>query len=501
MRWLLLGRSLSRLVASALPNLTFLVLLAAGVAVRIFTILAYRPALLLQRDTLIYLHTAVASDPSPNRFRPALYPLFFLKPLLVFNELVVVVIIQHVVGLATAVVLYLFLRRKGANGIVSGLALAPLLLDGYQVNIEHYVLTEALFDALVVGAFLLLAWRESPPPLIACAVAGALLSAAGLTRFIGLALILPALVYVVWRRVGWFRPALLAAGFAVPLIAYSLWFQGTEGTTGVTNKNGFFLYGRVSSFSECEGLELPRPLQRYCLKEPPEDRPPIIGFWALETLNARAIKDPDTNRQLMGFSKRVILNQPLAYAHAVTDDFLRNFAAGPPISKESGAAKWRFPGRLTDARPHPRVVKLGGSAPPQMGFDDFEIRRPFADRLRSYQDVVYTRGPLLALLLLLGLAGVVLGSRRGAETNLRAESFLFTSGAIVLLLVPVMVTVYHFRYSLPSLPLAGTAAGLGVTCLLGRLHRHREHDAGEYAQHEHPAIRENEPVSSAPNRT
>ena len=389
-------------------------LLAAGIAVRIVTIVAYRPALLLQRDTLIYLQTAVASDPSPGRFRPALYPLFFLKPLLVFNELAVVAIVQHVMGLATAIALYLFLRRKGANGIVAGLAMAPLLLDGYQVNIEHYVLTEALFDALVVGAFLLLAWRESPPPLIACAAAGALLSAAGLTRFVDLALILPALVYLAWRRVGWLRPALIAAGFAVPFIAYSLWFQSAEGTTGVTNKNGLFLYGRVSSFSECEGLDLPRPLRRYCLNEPPEDRPPIIGFWALDTLTRSAIRDPDTNGRLLDFSRRVILNQPLAYAHAVTEDFLRNLTAGPPIAKESGAAKWRFPRRLTDARPHPRVVELGGSAPPQMGFDDFEIRRPLADRLRSYQDVVYTRGPLLALLLLLGLAGAVLN--RSAPT-------------------------------------------------------------------------------------
>jgi hypothetical protein len=236
------------------------------------------------------------------------------------------------------------------------------------------------------------------------------------------------------------------------------------------------------------------------LNEPPEDRPPIIGFWALDTLTRSAIRDPDTNRQLLDFSRRVILNQPLAYGHAVTEDFLRNFAAGPPIAKESGAAKWRFPRRLTDARPHPRVVELGGSAPPQMGFDDFEIRRPLADRLRSYQDVVYTRGPLLALLLLLGLAGAVLGSPRGAQANLRADSFLFTSGAIVLLLVPVMVTVYHFRYSLPSVPLAGTAAGLGITCILRRLRRHHERDAGEDAQHEHPPIQESEPVSPAPDR-
>jgi hypothetical protein len=66
------------------------------------------------------------------------------------------------------------------------------------------------------------------------------------------------------------------------------------------------------------------------------------------------------------------------------------------------------------------------------------------------------------------VAGSVIGLRR-PEGNLRADCILFTTSALALLLAPVMVTVYHFRYSLPALPVAGAAAGLGVACIIGRL--------------------------------
>lgn len=450
-----------RLGAAIVGHAAFLTLVLVGAVVRIATVMAYQPALLLQRDAIAYLHTALASNASPNTYRPALYSILFLRPLLVFDELVVVAVVQHALGIGIAIALYMLMLRKEVHPVVAGVAMAPLLLDGYQVNIEHYVLTEAFFDALVVGALLLVSWAANRPPLAACAFAGVLLGVAGLTRFVGLALIFSVLLYLLWRRAGWLRIAALIAAFGIPVLAYSAWSRNASGSAAVTSTYGFFLYGRVSSFSDCRVVDLPRRLERYCFEEPPEERPPIRGFWGLEPIRGRG-DDPDTNGELLQFARRIIAAQPFDYARAVTEDFLRHLAPGPPISKEPLAAKWRFPRKVSEARPNPAIVRLKGSAPRRMGFDRFEIERPVADRLRSYQDVVYTRGPLLAALLALGAIGSLIGRRMQEGPNLRADAVLFTLAAVTLLLAPVMVTVYHFRYSLPAVPLACAAAGLGA---------------------------------------
>jgi 4-amino-4-deoxy-L-arabinose transferase-like glycosyltransferase len=486
---------LPRLGAAIVDHAAFVTLVLVGAVVRIATVIAYRPALLLQRDAIAYLHTALASNASPNSFRPALYSLLFLRPLLFFDELVVVTVVQHALGIGIAIAVYMFMLHKQVHPVIAGVAMAPFLLDGYQVNIEHYVLTEAFFGALVVAALLLVAWATNRPPLVACAVAGALLGVAGLTRFVGLVLIVPVLVYLLWRRVGWLRVVALIAAFAIPVLAYSAWSRSATGSAAVTSRYGFFLYGRVSSFSDCRVVELPRRLERYCFKRPPEDRPPIHGFWGLEPIRARG-DDPDTNGELLEFARRIIAAQPLDYAGAVTADFMQHLAPGPPISKEPLAAKWRFPREVAEVRPNPAIVRLKGSAPPRMGFDRFEIERPIADRLRSYQDVVYTRGPLLAVLLALGAIGAVIGRPMREGSSARADAILFTLAAVALLLAPVMVTVYHFRYSLPAVPLACAAAGIGAGCIHARwAGRAREPTASDEHDDKDDS-RGGEPVSS-----
>ena len=44
------------------------------------------------------------------------------------------------------------------------MAAAPVLLDPYQVHIEHYLMAETLFVALLVGGLALLVWHDRPSP-------------------------------------------------------------------------------------------------------------------------------------------------------------------------------------------------------------------------------------------------------------------------------------------------------------------------------------------------
>src|SRR5262249_56715458 len=69
---------------------------------------------------------------------------------------------QHVMGLAMAVALYVLLLRRGAPRWLAALAMAPLLLDAYQIQIEQTLMPDTWFEALVVTGLAILLWRPAP---------------------------------------------------------------------------------------------------------------------------------------------------------------------------------------------------------------------------------------------------------------------------------------------------------------------------------------------------
>jgi hypothetical protein len=441
----------------------FLVVLGIGIVVRTVVVVAYQPALLLQRDTYAYLERALA--PSPEVFRPAIYPIV-LQGLLPFDNLTVVVVVQHLVALVLGVLIYVALRRLTVDAWLAALGSAPILLDAYQIDLEHFILAETFFELFAIGAVLLLVWWFRPP-LAAVAGAGLLVAAATFTRYAGLGLIVPVLLFVVVRRGGWQRIASLVVAFAVPALVYSLWSQSETGGSALTNRNGFFLYGRVASFADCTVVDVPPRLQKFCFEKPPSERGPSYGFF---TLDLPKMKPSRANAQLLSFSLTMIRNQPLGYAGAVGRDFLKFLGPTSPLEKEHYVKRWRFVQSIEEADPHPLVLEMNGSPPPALGIDqEFSIDRSLASRLSTYQDYVYMYGPILGLLLLVGTLGGIFGAREDLPRRFAAG--LFTLSAVVLWLLPVMVTVYHFRYVIPGVPLAGMAGATGAACLLTRFRR------------------------------
>jgi 4-amino-4-deoxy-L-arabinose transferase-like glycosyltransferase len=445
----------------------FIVVLLAGAALRVVVSLAYYPALLLQRDAYTYLRLALDPDVGPARYRPSLYPAVFLDPLLATGELAAVPIAQHLLGLALAVGLYLLMVRAEVPPWMAALGTVPVLLDGYQVALEHYVLTETFFVATVVVALGLLTWPPRPTT-ASVAAAGLLVGLAALTRFVGAAVLVPVLLFLWWRRLGWGRAAAAVAGFAAPLLLYSAWFYGAHETFAVTDRNGLFLYGRVASFADCARFDPPERLRELCFDVPPDERGPNLGVWTLEG-TGRLARAPDGNARALEFSRMAIAGQPADYARVVLADLVRYFEPASPPSQEPFAARWRFPVTIADAEPHPYVAARRGSAPPSFGFDAFRIDVTLARTLRAYQTVAFTWGPLLGLFLALGIGGGLFGGANAARA--RAAAVLFSLAVLALLVAPVTTAVYHFRYVIPALALAPVAAALGATALSARARR------------------------------
>src|SRR5205807_2599351 len=142
----------------------------------------------------------------------------------------------------------------------------------------------------------------------------------------------------------------------------------------------------------------------------------------------------------------------------VLSDVGHYFAPGRATGRQDQAiATWQFASHFpvvnhvrVDLPPHfggPRAPNrvpggLGNTVPPGS-----RVRNGASGFLRAYQGVMYTPGPLLALALALGLAGMW-GARRGARP-LRAECFLLASMGFLVLLVPAMTVSFDYRYLLP----------------------------------------------------
>ena len=381
--------------------------LTVGAALRLLTMYAYRPAFEFSGDSYAYLTLSRLHQPDP--MRPAGYPVL-LKILGHTHRIAVVPAVQHLAGLAIGLALYALLLRRQTGRVAAALAAAPVLLDAYQLDIEHFVMAETLFLALLVGALVALLW--SPTPSVAASgLAGGLLAASGLVRTLGAVLGVLALGYLVIRRLGWLRAAVFAVVFAAPLAGYAAWYHSYHGTYALSGGDNAWLYGRVAPIADCSRLRLSPEQLPLCSPHPPADRPgPNYYVWS-DTSPRYQLKGTAEHRNevLGGFAHQVIRRQPLDYARMVAADVGHYFAPGRQTGyRDWPDESWRFPDAAT-----PRYVH---TSEPLLDFDERHPPRVVhewaAGLLRGYQSWAYTPGPLLAVLVAVALVATGLGLPR-----------------------------------------------------------------------------------------
>jgi hypothetical protein len=466
----------SPLRAVAAPALAFLRrhalfagLLACGAGLRVVTLLAYRPALLIY-DSQGFL--ANAEHLRPDEVRPLGYG-FLLRIVGATGDLAVVPPVQHLMGLVMGVLLYALVVRLGVPRWVGALAAAPVLLDAYQLNLEQHVMSETLFELLVVGGCAALLWRR-PPHLADAAVAGALFAGAALTRANGIVVIVPALLVLALasRQAGrGLRPGLAAAGalaaaFLVPVGAYAAWFHSHHGSYAVTSYGGRFLYARVTPFADCSRFRVPAEERRLCPTAPVGRRPTLAGSTVEHYMwgeDSPIWQVPPESRARVGgrLARRVIRHQPFDYLKAVGRDFTRGFAvARTSRSGEVWISRWQF------QLDYPVYLEDTAALIRRHGGRRARVDRDLARFLRGYQRFGFTPGPVLALGLVAGLLAAA-GAGRAPQSGLRWASFLFAATGLVVFASTVLVNQFSWRYQLPLVALLPPAAVLGLAALTG----------------------------------
>jgi hypothetical protein len=476
-----------RLWATLSRHRLFSGLLVAGVLLRVLTTMAYWPAIEFVQDSFDYLYDAKNFE--PGIIRPFGYPLL-LRVLSLTGQLAVVPITQHLLGMGLGVLLYALTRRLGARPGLAAMAAAPVLLDPYQVHLEHYLMAETLFEALLGGGLALLVWHERPSPR-ACVGAGVALAAAALTRTAGIFLLVPAVAFLLARRVGWLR-LVCTAGAAVALLGlYMTWFQSVHGRFAIGAYEGYFLAGRVAPFADCSRMPVPPEQEYLCDPRPPGER---LGsdwyIWNPASPMRRKEVPPGTNRNDVAgsFARRAIRYHTKDYLELVGRDLLHYFAPGRHTSRtDNPVQSWQF---QTSYDPEPWKPEKPPADPyvyhwtwpgraayfnttlARHGFDLERVRPRFhegiARALHEYQERVYTPGPVLGLFTALGLLSGI-GRVPPALRRLRWAAALFGASGLLVFVAAATTSTFDYRYLLPSLPLLGPAGALGATLLSERL--------------------------------
>ena len=307
-------------------------------------------------------------------------------------------------GLGSAAVTYALLCHLGIRKWLAILATLFVLFDPLQLILEENVLSESLFQILIVVSFALLVWRKRATPL-SCAVVGAALAAATLTRNVGIILIIPALGYAIIRRFGWKRLLILFLSFVLPLVAYAGWFDATNGTFALQSYGGKFLYGRVAPFANCQGLHLTATERTLCPHGASRSPWPTWYIFGPPSpfLHPPLATDPAANKIAQAFAIKVIEHQPVDYVSAVSKDFLGYFkplrTTGPDA--DPVAIDFIFRSNSLTAYNSPSITAWIKQANDSQSAHAV-IVKPIASALIFWQRWFYFPGPLFAVCLALG---------------------------------------------------------------------------------------------------
>jgi 4-amino-4-deoxy-L-arabinose transferase-like glycosyltransferase len=465
-----LGASVRRLPPHVIA---LFVLLVLAILLRTWFVLSYRPAFVGYPDARAYLvaaHEALYF----NQFKPVGYPLFLQLLHAIDDRLTFVTIVQHLLGLGTAVLLYAATVRHVRRAWLALLPAVVVLFGGSQVFLEHAVLSDAPFTfVLAVALWCALRGVDTDRRVWWLAAVGAALAVSATLRTVGMFLIPIAAVWVLTRpRLSSRQRAVQAAAVLVPaalvLLIYLVPQHAQTGSWGLTRTTGFTFYARMAPLADCSRFTPPRGTEGLCEHRKPADRP--NANWYIFSADPPAYRlygvppypltdaEPAAYRwrgeaPTRRFATAALLHQPLDYAASVVEG-LANY-----VVPRTGRASVLEYDHLTLIRElHNRRVE--DLALPDItayyASGDGYLRRHVA-ALDRYGRWAKSEGFVIALLSLLALAGWLL-----ARGPARDAAALFAGSGFALAVLPIAILFYDARYATPVVAALGAGAAIGA---------------------------------------
>ncbi len=424
----------------------------SGIAVRVVASLGYRPALWFWADSFSYLSSAL--DMRPLESRPSGYSVF-LAP---FHSVLALITVQHLLGLGIAVCVYAVLRKRTfLPAWAAGLATAPILLDAYQIQLEHLVMADLLFTFLVVAGVTLL--LLNPRSWFMVTLGFLLLAFSATTRTLGLPLIGVAAVWLLIARAGWQR---VVAGLGVAGVAvagYAVWYNAAYGSYGL-GSSSVWLWSRTMTFADCSRMEPPDHLKVLCPDIGPRLAAPAYIWDATLTHHE--------DRQAARRTGVGVLDARAAVPAArLPDGRARRRDVGLPLGP-GGLPVAGHPERLPVPRLREtahRQARLGRAVGPEPMTQYQGSRADTRDR-RAVR-VLDARLPAARLPARPDPGGDLRCALLVMIIRFRVATLLPLGFALTLLLLPPLVAAFDHRYVVPvvppRLPRRGLRGGLAVT--------------------------------------
>jgi hypothetical protein len=429
-------------------------------------------------DSFSYVRAAVLLQPETQRVSGYPVLLWLLSP---FHSLALITILQHLVGLGIGFLVYWLARERfGARTWIAVLAAIPVLYDAFQIQLEHLIMPDLWYAALIIVAVALLLSARSAIGWRRALLAGLLIGVADIVRSAALPLVA---VFVVFLLItvtgGWLARGravvVLLVACAVPVLGYASWFDDNYGQFAMTDSTGIFLYSRVMTFAQCDKMGTLSPqLRALCVDTPPSQRPPAEEYiWRSYSPLVKMSADPfnpTTNKLAEKFAIRAIESQPLDYVRAVADDVVKAFGwSRTPFPDAATYDEYLF-GYSSVPVPTYSTASIYGYHSYEAyyihGDPTTQVVKPWAGIIRGYQRYVWLPGTIYGLLLLFGLAGIA------ATWRNRGRYALLPWGvSLAMIVVPAATAEFDYRYVLPAVPLACLAAAMVAGPVVGRFRR------------------------------
>lgn len=448
--------------------------LLVGAGMRFVLMLRWRPGFLGYPDSSAYL--AGVRQPFADNMRPQGYPSMLDLVGVVSPNLSFATLVQHGLGLTTAVLAFALVRLIGVPRWAGLIPAAVVALGGAQIFVEHAILAESWFNFFVVLALTLAAaasWRSESrawQPWVLAGMAGLVLGLSTTLRALGLFLVPSVLVYLAMMVQGSWRTraahAAVAAGCcAVVVLGFMAMHERSTGKFALTENQFYNYYGRVSGFADCAEFDEPMGHDYLCPKIPPSQREGH-DWWLFneespfrqELGQAYGVSPTeDQARAIKGFAVSAVLAQPVDYLNAVLRDFVR--VVDPSFQRNGNE---EIGNKGAGLGPDDLVANYKNkdwttiSLYQHVGFtaDQYGVYKGFG-ALETYERWTRFTGVRMFLLLLLALAGATLAMGR----RQRAGALLAMSSGLTLLIVPILIAKYDFRFTIPAYaPLAVSAA-------------------------------------------
>jgi hypothetical protein len=410
---------------------------------------------------------------------PAGYPSFLAVLRDVSAWLPLTTMVQHVLGLAAAGLLYAAVVRLGAPRWAALLPVVIVVFSGDQIFLEHGIFTEALWTPLLaLGLYLVARSVSAERARWWLVTGGAALACSALVRHVSQ--VLPVLV-TVWAAVALpgspgARLRNAAAVLLPAMLVIGAYFVVAKpvagGYSGLVENQGFSLYGRIAQFADCTKFKPPNGTQMLCVDTPSEMRPgPFYWtFSAQSPIRTRMqFNQYDAHQQalLSSFARAAILHEPIDYLRTVTKDVLRFFAPGlgtPRPDSGTDAQSMSFESVVPAAQGASLEQLADQFDEKYSGVGSGKAAETARTLLGGYQEIFRVQGLLTLLLILLAAIGAVVG--RGA---MRAGASLFLLSGAVLLVFPPLFSSYDVRYAVPPINLFAAGAAFGLAVLVARI--------------------------------